>query len=293
VPLSSDSDFFSLLEKDLCNIAGLQAARKQKLTQEIMDVAVILGKATDPEVSSKSKHDLARWRQLFELYLQSNVFFATNEQDHGTQSGSQAQARFAKFLETAQKSSLLKDFKTRESKTALQNFVAINTELLQFVRFWEINQLAMVKILKKFDKRTALGAKRTFPTHLPASLLSQDLSKVLSAEVSNRILSLVPQLDDYLCPICFAIAYRPVRLRCGHLFCIRCLIVMQREGQTRCALCRENVVMEADSTNLDPSVAKFLETYFAKEVKEKQNTNERAVAVDKFGKGADIRCCVM
>jgi hypothetical protein len=148
VPLSSDSDFFSLLEKDLCNIAGLQAARKQKLTQEIMDVAVILGKATNPELSSKSRHDLARWRRLFELYLQSNVFFAMNEQDHGTQSGSQARARFAKFLETAQKSSLHKNFKTRESKTALQNFVAINTELLQFVRFWEINQLAMVKILK-------------------------------------------------------------------------------------------------------------------------------------------------
>jgi E3 ubiquitin-protein ligase BAH len=100
----------------------------------------------------------------------------------------------------------------------------------------------------EFDKRTALGAKRAFPTHLPASLLSQDLSKVFSAEVSNQIISVVPQLDDYLCPICFAIAYRPVRLRCGHLFCIRCLIVMQREGQKHCALCREDVVMEADSS---------------------------------------------
>jgi E3 ubiquitin-protein ligase BAH len=263
VPLSSDSDFFSLLEKDLCSVAGLQAVRKQRLTEEIMDVARMLGKATNPELSSKSKHDLAQWRRLFELYLQCNVFFAMNEQDHGTQSGSQARIRFAKFLETAQKSSLLSHFKTRESKAALQNFVAINTELLQFVRFWEINQLAMVKILKsttleigmtllltkaEFDKRTALGAKRTFPTHLPASILSQDLSKVLSAEVSNKILAVVPQLDDYLCPICFAIAYRPIRLSCGHLFCIRCLIVMQREGQKRCALCREDVVMEADSS---------------------------------------------
>jgi hypothetical protein len=148
VPLSSDSDFFSLLEKDLGNIAGLQAVRKQRLTEEIMDVARMLRKATNPELSSKSKHDLAQWRRLFELYLQCNVFFAMNEQDHGTQSGSQARVRFAKFLETAQKSSLLSHFKTLESKAALQNFVAINTELLQFVRFWEINQLAMVKILK-------------------------------------------------------------------------------------------------------------------------------------------------
>jgi E3 ubiquitin-protein ligase BAH len=148
VPLASDSDFFSLLEQDLCNIAGLQAVRKQQLTEEIVEVARILGKATNPELSSKSKHDLAQWRRLFELYLQSNVFFAMNEQDHGTKSGSQARDRFAKFLETARESSLLSHFKTRESRSALRNFVAINTELLRFVRFWEINQLAMVKILK-------------------------------------------------------------------------------------------------------------------------------------------------
>jgi E3 ubiquitin-protein ligase BAH len=161
VPLSSDSEFFSLLEKDLCNIAGLQAARKQKLTDEIMDVARTLSNATDPALSSKSKHDLAQWRRLFELYLQSNVFFAMNEQDHGAQSGFQARSRFAHFLETAQQSSLLDHFKTRESKTALQNFVAINTELLQFIRFWEINQLAMVKILKS----TELAPDNVTPTN--------------------------------------------------------------------------------------------------------------------------------
>jgi hypothetical protein len=153
VPLSSDSAFFSLLEEDLSGVAGLQAARKQRLTTEIVDVAKALGKATNPELSSKSKHDLAQWRRLFELYLQSNVFFAMNEQDHGTQTGAQARVRFAKFMETAQTSSLLRHFKTRESRAALQQFVAINTELLQFVRFWEINQLAMVKILKSRSNR--------------------------------------------------------------------------------------------------------------------------------------------
>lgn len=40
-------------------------------------------------------------------------------------------------------------------------------------------------------------------------------------------------------------------------------------------------------------MAKFLETWFAKEVKEKQSTNQRAIAVDTFGKGADARCSVM
>jgi len=47
------------------------------------------------------------------------------------------------------------------------------------------------------------------------------------------------------------------------------------------------------TANLDPSVANFLETYFAQEVKQKQKANERAIAVDRYGKAADNRCFVM
>jgi E3 ubiquitin-protein ligase BAH len=105
----------------------------------------------------------------------------------------------------------------------------------------------------EFDKRTALSVRSTFANRLPSSMLSEDIAKGLSAQVATDILSVVPQLDDFLCPICSELAWRPVRLRCQHIYCIRCLIRLQREGKDRCPLCRQDVVMEANSCKYSAS----------------------------------------
>jgi len=105
-------------------------------------------------------------------------------------------------------------------------------------------------------------------------------------------MSVVPQLNDYLCPVCFSISFKPIRLRCQHVFCIRCLVVMQRAKEDHCPLCRGAVIMQADSSNLDPSLMRFLETYFPKEVREKQKENERAAGVDQYGEEF-AKCSVM
>jgi hypothetical protein len=68
---------------------------------------------------------------------------------------------------------------------------------------------------------------------------------------------------------------------------------MQRERKDKCPLCRESVVMEADSMNLDPSLAEFLKKYFPTEVREKQKENEQAVAKEQFGGLYDAKCIVM
>lgn len=101
----------------------------------------------------------------------------------------------------------------------------------------------------EFDKRTALGARQALPDLVSAkSLSSQSLAKSLCYKISEEVLTVVPQLNDYLCPVCFNIAYKPVRLRCGHVFCIRCIIVLQRAKDDHCPLCRGSVVMQADSS---------------------------------------------
>jgi E3 ubiquitin-protein ligase BAH len=76
------------------------------------------------------------------------------------------------------------------------------------------------------------------------------MAKAICFNISEGILNVIPQLADYLCPICLSISYKPVRLRCGHVFCIRCLVVMQRARQDHCPLCRGQVVMEASSRSL-------------------------------------------
>jgi E3 ubiquitin-protein ligase BAH len=147
IPLTSDSEFFSLLQDQLSELVTLQNDEKNKLHLSITTVGQTLAKATNP-TDSKAKQDLSHWRRLFELYLESRVFFATNEQDHGSQNFVEAQKRFSLFLEKAQKQGLFIKFRKKESAVALQQFLSINTELLQNIRFHEINQTAMAKILK-------------------------------------------------------------------------------------------------------------------------------------------------
>jgi E3 ubiquitin-protein ligase BAH len=151
VPLTTDSEFFLLLQSQLSELVSLQNEERKKLQTNIATIGQALVKATDPSSGSKAKHDLARWRRLFELYIDSRVFFATSEQDHGPHDFAEAQKRLMSFLEKAQTQGLLTHFKNKESTNALQQFVRINTELLQSVRFHEINQTAMVKILKSMS----------------------------------------------------------------------------------------------------------------------------------------------
>ena len=286
VSLTSDSEFFTILHHELSGLAALQLGEKDKLSASIADLGHIIAKLTNP-TESKARHDLAEWRRVFEKYLDSRVFFATNEQDHGTHGFAVAQKNFMEFLKVTQQA----DFKKKESLVALRKFVEINVELLQNLQFQELNQIAITKIIKKFDKRTGLNVKTSLPHDFFVD--GPDMAKALSAQVSSKILSAVPQLNDYLCPICCSIAYRPVRLQCEHVFCIRCLIVMQREGKDKCPLCRAGVVMQADSINLDSALAAFLKKYFPTEVKAKQRENEEAIAKDQFKGLYDAKCCVM
>lgn len=39
--------------------------------------------------------------------------------------------------------------------------------------------------------------------------------------MAEILLPIIPHLDDYECLICASVAFKPVRLACGHLFCVR------------------------------------------------------------------------
>ncbi|CAG8480785.1 2194_t:CDS:2, partial [Diversispora eburnea] len=74
--------------------------------------------------------------------------------------------------------------------------------------------------------------------------------------------------------------WKPIRLCCGHVFCIQCLISAGRKGIKNCPICRaENAIFNADSSNLDVSLMNFLKLYFPSETKQKQNENDRERAI--------------
>ncbi|PWN53937.1 hypothetical protein IE53DRAFT_383516 [Violaceomyces palustris] len=113
---------------------------------------------------------------------------------------------------------------------------------------------------------------------LPSSttgLLSESLPHILLSLLTTTLLPILPSLDDYSCAICTSVAWRPIRLDCSHLFCIRCLVKLQKKGKADCPLCRcPGVVANADGRNMDESTVNFLKAWFPKEVGEKDRENE-------------------
>ena len=58
----------------------------------------------------------------------------------------------------------------------------------------------------ELDKRTKLGATRTFPKVIQSKLImTETMAKAVCSQLSQDLVKIVPQLDDYMCPICFKI----------------------------------------------------------------------------------------
>ncbi|KAF1994003.1 RING-14 protein-like protein [Amniculicola lignicola CBS 123094] len=292
IPLTSDSEFFAKLAAELSGLEALQARERRDMHTQIEALGKQVAKLTDPDHRSNRKI-LAVWRQIFQAYVESGIFFGTTEQDHTAHDADKATVRFHEFANKIASTGLVDKLKKPENVRALNTFMNINREILQGLRFGEINRMAMMKILKKFDKQTALGVKASFPAKIEYPEFSEHLAKAVCAEVNTQILAHVPQIDDYSCPMCMDLKWRPVKLRCGHTFCIRCLIVMQNEKQHKCPLCREPTVVDANSDNLDLALAEFLKKWFPDEVKAKQKYNERMAGIDEYGEVYDGKCMVM
>ncbi|KAJ4300752.1 hypothetical protein N0V90_002840 [Kalmusia sp. IMI 367209] len=292
IPLTSDIEFFTKLTSELSGLEALQKREERRMHNEIEELGKQIAHLTDPDRRANKKL-LSVWRQIFQLYLEEGIFFGTTESDHSAHDAAKAAERFTNFCDKLAKTGLSDKLKKKENVTAFNTFMHINREILQGLRFGEINHTAMQKILKKFDKRTALGVKATVPKQIEYPEFSEHLAKAVCAEVDSQILSHIPQVEDYSCPMCMELKWRPVKLNCGHVFCIRCLIVMQNNKQDRCPLCREKTVAEANSDNLDAELAHYLKKWFPDEVKAKQKYNELMAGVDQYGEVYKERCTVM
>lgn len=293
VPITSDTEFFTRLTTEVSGLEKLQAREEKRMGGQIEDLGKQIAKLTDPSRRANKKM-LTAWRQLFQMYIEEGIFFGTTEIDHKAHDSDKAMQRLAEFSNKVAQTGLVDQMRKKDNLQALNMFMHINREILQGLRFGEINHSAMLKILKKFDKRTALGVKSTYPRQVEYPEFSEHLAKSVCAEVNTQILSNIPQLDDYSCPMCFDLKWRPVKLSCGHTFCIRCLIVMQNKKQHNCPFCREPTVFAANSDNLDQELAAFLKKWFPDEVKTKQRYNELMAGIDQYGEVyASQKCVVM
>ena len=146
VPLTCDSEFFGLLQEDVQKLDKIQVDQQKALTQEVTALSKDMTQLTSP--SKFSKTDMYRWRELFDIYLQAQIFFSTREQDHGSRNSVAAKRQLVWFQSEVTKRGLHQGFKMPASLRAFSRFTTINAELLLSLRYQEVNQQAVAKILK-------------------------------------------------------------------------------------------------------------------------------------------------
>lgn len=278
--LNSDAKFFRMLNEELEKLDELKKVEEAKLIQEIQKVGEIVQSLAKTTGVLKSS-DMYKWRELFKIYLDSEVYFKYNETSISSseRNSTQIKANMAFFMSNVEKSGILTQFKNKKSLYAFNQFVSANYHLLKILQFQSINTQAFLKILKKFDKRTSLGIKYTFPKlvsndhiFITGSSLAQSICYVMQTSV----LTLIPQLDDYTCLICTSVAFKPIRLLCSHMFCVRCLVKLKQQNKNNCPICRSpDAILNADGSNLDLETMALMKRYFPVEVKEKIREREQ------------------
>ncbi|KAF9537327.1 hypothetical protein EC957_008474 [Mortierella hygrophila] len=298
IELMADTAFFDELAKEVSQLSKLLQAIKQEFESKVEGLSKIL-----TVVSSPYNKDMYAWREILKVYRDAQVFVGEQESDRSSRSSEKAQGRLHLFMKEIARRELTLHFKQEKSKIAFNSLFQLNCELIMMKQFKELNKSAITKILDTHDKRTNLTATSWFPKHLQHEpFYNNCISKAITYTIECQLLSIIPQPDDYACPICMGIAWKPIRLNCSHVFCVRCLVKAQRKKMLHCPICRHpNSVLDAKGSNLDVSLTNFMKLYFPKEVKVKQKESNREQAAEemealtgqRWTEASDPACVIM
>lgn len=302
VPLASAADFFEMLEPKLMELDELRDMETRDLEEEILDLGEAVENVVQPvregyeAKREMSYRDLYFWREMFRLYLEKPIFYSEAERRRGALKYSEARTNLEEYDQKLRETGLLGKMRTPQAQKAAKQFLDLNVHILRIMHFQEMNSRAMTKILKKFSKRTHLKGQdfvKSLEVKYPAIASSgkggaggfaDSIARDLHAEIGSKVLAIVPQLDDWICPVCYGMAWRPVNLGCCRsVFCIRCIIKLQDDHKLKCPMCNSPTVMGANGENIDFETMEFLQKYFPMEVKKRQKENEREQLVRDYG----------
>lgn len=148
ITLSADSEFFHTLTAELNALEILQSRTVATIESAIIKLGNSVTPLTLPAKFSRHS-DLYPWREVFQLYVESNIFISNLEAEmHAEQSVDVARKRLQRFCAQVESLGLDRKFKSKRSLKLLQQFEELNEEVLRVMRFQAINREAMRKILK-------------------------------------------------------------------------------------------------------------------------------------------------
>lgn len=298
LPLSSDAAFLELLSGALAALANLYSSILKHCEVEVEALSRTISSSARPR-SEGGKSDLDTWRSIFQLWVESEIFESVSERHHGEVDATEAEKRLKRFADEVIERGLdsKRAMRIVDGRDALNRFYGLNVLILDLKKFQMANAEATRKILKKHEKRTSLPSSVVLPSLALTVRGNESLPRVMLCMITETLLPVIPSIDDYSCMICTSIAFKPIRLDCGHLFCVRCLVKMQKKGTPEygnCPLCRAPTVFKADKSNLDIALMNFMKDWFPKEVRIKARENgEEANKEMAEELGIDKDCRVM
>ena len=147
ISLSSNTRFFKILVGKLSALSNVQHQEQLDLTDVILLLGRKISDVVEPARGPKQT-DLYAWREIFALYAECQIFFSTSERAIFSRDSLLARAQLEAFSTKLNERELVKKFRRRDSRSALETFVRVNVSLLRYLRFQELNVLAITKILK-------------------------------------------------------------------------------------------------------------------------------------------------
>ncbi|KAJ7792377.1 hypothetical protein B0H14DRAFT_2931218, partial [Mycena olivaceomarginata] len=309
IPLVSDSAFFELLVTALQGLSAHLLAIHAQFVETLAELTRSVSDSARP-VSSTSHSFKAHspWnsdaggvrvdassRKIFQLYVEAECFESVNEQTRGERTIEETEDAAEAVCGTGdgQRARRWAQLKLPQSRKALESFLQLNIFILNVKKFELANAEATRKNPQEAYEAHRPALDRTPVTPPPLDLLpanNTSLPRILVQELGTTLLPIIPSLDDY------DIAFKPIRLSCGHLFCVRCLVKMQKRGNAHCPMCRAPCVLIADRSNVDWALLNFMRDWFPEEASVKLRQNEKEAALEQLeelGVDPNARCTVM
>ncbi|GAB5371937.1 hypothetical protein AAMO2058_001623000 [Amorphochlora amoebiformis] len=138
-------------------------------------------------------------------------------------------------------------------------------QLKKLHKYAIINYLAVLKIVKKYDKHFTSIRERIVNKMVKMSFYKAVKSPSLFEGLKQKL----EATDVRDCPICLEPCLTPVSLTCSHEFCWMCLWKGDSESLIRCPLCRKSQTLNPAEMNINDILGGFSNKYFPRVVEGK------------------------
>lgn len=139
VPLNSDTAFYRILVSALRSLAEHQTQVQGDFTQAVRQLSDDISNAFHPLSSKTGKSDLYVWRQIFQMWVEAQIFESSNEMNRGERSVDDAEKRLTEFADKVVQRGLgdSRTLQRKESRAALEQFLRLNVLLLDLKKVSE------------------------------------------------------------------------------------------------------------------------------------------------------------